>query len=75
MDLCMCTGHCPISDKCLRYMGKTDPYGQTQSSLEDICIPNNYKEFIPYEEKKKEISYTLNHYIMDEIRKKKKKTN
>ena len=48
MDICMCTGNCPISEYCYRYMAKADPYGQTYSCLEDICIPNDYEEFIPY---------------------------
>ena len=48
-DICMCTGDCPISEYCYRYMADPDLYCQTFSSLESICIPNNYSEFIPYE--------------------------
>ena len=39
-DLCMCTGDCPISEYCYRYMATPNPYGQSFSNLEDICIPN-----------------------------------
>lgn len=74
MDICMCTGNCPVKEKCLRYMGEADPYWQTYSSLEEICIPNDYAEFIPYEKPRK-ISYTLDDFIMDEIHKTKSKTN
>ena len=49
-DLCMCTGNCPIKEYCLRYMAKHNSYGQTYSCLEDVCIPNDYNDFIPYEE-------------------------
>ena len=69
-DLCMCAGNCPRKYNCYRYMAKPNQYGQTYSSLESVCISENYKEFIPYKEK-----YTLNHFIMDEIRKKNNKTN
>ena len=49
-DLCMCIGNCPISEYCLRYMDKPDEIGQTYSDLGNICIPNGYAEWIPYEE-------------------------
>lgn len=78
MDICMCTGNCPRKENCLRYMGKPDPYGQTYSLLEEVCIPNDYAAFIPYEKninKKQTISYTLDDFIMDEMRKNKSKTN
>lgn len=48
-DICMCTGDCPISDNCYRYTAKPNQYGQTYSCLEDVCIPNDYSEFIPDE--------------------------
>ena len=48
-DICMCTGNCPVSDNCYRYMAIPNTYGQTYSSLESICIPNDYSELIPYE--------------------------
>ena len=73
-DLCMCTGNCPIKEYCLRYMVKPNPYGQTYSCLESVCIPNDYNDFIPYDEsirkEEKRISYTLEDFIMDKIRKK-----
>ena len=47
-DICMCTGNCPISEYCYRYMANPNPYGQTYSNLEDVCIPNDYAELIPY---------------------------
>ena len=78
MDLCMCTGNCPISEYCLRYMGKSDPYNQTYSHLEDICIPNNYAELIPYEENKQKenkISYTLEEYLLNKMNKQNSETN
>jgi hypothetical protein len=63
-------------------MKESRSYGQTYSALEDICIPNNYAEFIPYKESIKkeniiteEISYTLDDFIMDELRNKKSETN
>ena len=78
----MCTGNCPISEYCLRYMGKSDSYGQTYSHLENICIPNNYAELIPYEENKQkeniiteEISFTIDDFIMDELHRKQSETN
>ena len=73
-DICMCTGNCPVSENCYRYMAEPNKYGQTYSSLEDICLPNNYSELIPYEEKDV-VDYTLDDFIMDEINKKKNETN
>ena len=75
MDITMCTGNCPIKENCYRYMAKPNDYWQTYSSLEDICLPNDYSELIPYEENERRINYTLNDFIMDEIRKKKYETN
>ena len=75
MDICMCTGNCAISNKCLRYIKKPNRNGQTYTNLEEVCISDNYSEFIPYEEyfykeeKENKISYTLDDFIMDEIRK------
>lgn len=42
----LCTGNCPISDLCMRYMNDSSV---TRTKLEDICIPNDYKEWIPYD--------------------------
>ena len=47
-DICMCTGNCPVKENCYRYMAIPNPYGQTFSCLESICIPNGYSELIPY---------------------------
>ena len=76
-DLTMCTGNCPMKEKCYRYMAKPNRYGQSYSCLEDICIPNDYQEFIPYDnplDKTKECktTYTLHDFIFDEIQKKRK---
>lgn len=70
-DICMCTGNCPINENCYRYMAEPDSYGQTYSSLESICIPNDYEMLIPYENKQNKINYTLEDFILDEIRKSK----
>lgn len=69
-DITMCTGNCHMKENCYRYMASPDDYWQTYSSLEDICLSNNYSELIPYEKRKERINYTLNDFIMDEIRKK-----
>ena len=79
-DICMCTGNCSINKDCYRYMATPDPYCQTYSSLESVCIPNNYSEFIPYKkdiqkQNKKIISYTLEEFVLEQIRKKNKETN
>jgi len=69
-DICMCTGNCPISDKCYRYTATANPYGQTYSCLEDVCIPENYAEFIPDERVIKfDIDYTLEDFLLEEIHK------
>lgn len=76
-DLCMCTGNCPVKENCYRYMAEPNKYGQTYSSLENVCLPT-YSEFIPYknkEEKKNTISYTLEDFIMNETNNKKNETN
>lgn len=74
-DITMCTGNCPVKENCYRYMATPNDYWQTYSSLEDICLANNYSELIPYEEKERRINYTLNDFIMNEINKKKNETN
>jgi hypothetical protein len=72
-DICMCTGNCPISDYCYRYTAVANPYGQTYSCLEDICIPENYGQFIPDEKvinrDTNTINYTLDDFLLDEIHK------
>ena len=75
-DICMCTGDCPISEYCYRYMAEPNLYYQTYSTLEDVCIPNNYSEFIPYEknigkENIKKNRYTLEEYIFEQMKKQK----
>ena len=81
-DLCMCTGNCPISDYCYRYTAIANPYGQTYSCLEEICLSNEenkYSEFIP--DKKvlnsnfNTIDYSLDDFLLDEIRKAMNQTN
>ena len=67
MDLCMCSGKCPISEYCLRYMGEANPYYQTYSALESVCIPNNYAEWIPYDETINH-SFILNDFTLNEIK-------
>ena len=47
-DITMCTGNCPVKEYCYRFMAKADPYWQSYSALEEICIPNEYSEMIPY---------------------------
>lgn len=68
-DITMCTGNCPVSENCYRYMAKPNPYGQSYSMLESVCIPNNYAELIPYENKKDKV-YALDDFLLDEFRKK-----
>ena len=52
-DICKCTGHkCPVRESCYRYMVEPNKYWQTYSCLEDICIPNEYAEFILHEDNK-----------------------
>ena len=78
-DISMCTGKCVISDYCYRYTAKPNPYGQTYSFLEEVCVPNDYKEFIPDEKRIKEDEERLSldnvllkeiHKLMDETNKK-----
>jgi hypothetical protein len=72
-DITMCTGKCPISDYCYRYTAIANPYGQTYSCLEDICVPNSYSEFIPDEKlldiDNVNIDYTLDDFLLAEIHK------
>lgn len=74
-DITMCTGNCPVKENCYRYMAKPNPYGQSFSMLEEVCIPEGYSELIPYrnniikEEKSKEIDYTLDDFLLEEIHK------
>lgn len=79
-DICLCTGNCPIKEYCYRYMAEPNKYWQTYSALESVCIPNNYAELIPYqnnikEDENKYINYTLEDFILNEIRKKNNETN
>lgn len=78
-DLCMCTGNCPISEYCYRYMATPNHYGQTYSNLEDVCLPNKYSEFVLYKENNKKeevkVSYTIEEFILEQIRKNNSKTN
>ena len=76
-DICMWTGNCSISEYCYRYMAEPNPYGQTYSSLESVCIPDDYAEFIPYEKNIQEQNkiYTLDEFILEQIRKNNKETN
>lgn len=56
-DFTMCTGNCPINEYCYRYTATPNPYGQTYSRLEEVCLSNEnnkYSEFIPDEKKIKE---------------------
>ena len=61
-------------------MATPNPYGQSFSNLEDICIPNGYAELIPYKKNIKKddekiVSYTLEEFILNEIHKNNYKTN
>ena len=67
-DVTMCTSNCPISDNCYRYMAEPNKYDQTYSFLESECIPKEYDLFIPYEIKEQNITYTLDDFILDEIK-------
>ena len=56
-DITMCTGRCPISDYCYRHTATPNPYWQSYSCLEEVCLSNEknkYSEFIPDEKKIKE---------------------
>ena len=74
-DLCMCAGNCPVSTYCYRYMAEPNPYGQTYSALEEVCIPNDYSEIIPYkyniqkEENEREFDYSFADILLAEMHK------
>jgi hypothetical protein len=74
-DIAMCTGNCPVSENCYRYMAKPNSYGQTYSMLEPVCMPEDYSELIPYrenikkEEKEREVDYTFADILLAEIHK------
>lgn len=74
-DITKCTGNCPVNEYCYRYMATSNPFGQSFSCLEEICIPDGYSELIPYEksikedENKSNINYTLDDFLLDEIHK------
>lgn len=53
-DITLCTGNCPVSEHCYRYMLKPNTDFQTYSSLEEVCLSNNYSELIPYVENQEE---------------------
>ena len=66
-DITMCTGNCPISEFCYRYTAIADPYGQSYSRLEKVCLSNEenkYSEFIPDRKRIKEDKKDL---IFDDI--------
>lgn len=76
-DICMCTGNCPVSNYCYRNTAVANPYGQTYSRLEEICLSNEkkYSEFIPDTKRIKEDEEELSfndillaelHKLMDE---------
>ena len=74
-DITMCTGNCPVNEYCYRYMAEADPYWQSYSMLEEVCIPYGYSEIIPYKKRIKEdedsnsIDYTLDDFLLAEIHK------
>jgi hypothetical protein len=75
----MCTGNCPISNYCYRYTAVANPYGQTYSKLEEVCLSsekNKYSEFIPDEKKiKEDEEISFNDILLAEIHKLMDKTN
>ena len=74
-DITMCTGNCPVKENCYRYMATPNPYGQTYSMLEEVCLPDGYSELIPYrnnikkEDKEREIDYSFADILLAEIHK------
>ena len=74
-DIAMCTGNCPVKENCYRYMATPNPYGQTHSKLEEVCLPDGYSELIPYtnniikEEKENEIDYNFADILLAELHK------
>ena len=73
-DITKCTGNCPASEYCYRYMAEADPCWQSYSCLEIVCLPE-YSLFIPYKKRIEEdedsnsIDYTLNDFLLAEIHK------
>ena len=49
-DITLCTGMCPVSENCYRYMAKPNPYRQSWSCFEPVCAKEGYSELIPYRE-------------------------
>ena len=78
-DICMCTGNCPISNYCYRNTAVANPYGQTYSRLEEVCLTdqNKYSEFIPDTKRIKEDEENLSFHdiLLAEIHKLEDKTN
>ena len=74
-DITMCTGNCPVNEFCYRYMAKPNPYWQSYSMLEPVCLPDGYSELIPYnrnikkEEKEREVDYSFADILLAEIHK------
>ena len=82
ISLCICTGSCPISDYCYRNTAVANPYGQTYSYLEEVCLSseeNKYSEFIPDRRKIKELEKdkekSFNDILLAEIHKLMDETN
>lgn len=79
-DICKCTGYCPISEYCYRNTAVANPYGQTYSRLEEVCLSNEenkYSEFIPDRKRIKEDEENLsfNDILLAEIHKLMDETN
>ena len=78
-DITMCTGNCPISEYCYRYTAIANPYGQSYSRLEEVCLhneENKYSEFIPDEKKIEEDGeLSFNDILLAEIHKIMDETN
>ena len=80
ISLCMCTGSCPISNYCYRNTAVANPYGQTYSRLEEVCLSNEenkYSEFIPDTKRIREDEENLsfNDILLAEVHKLIDKTN
>lgn len=74
-DITMCTGNCPVKENCYRYMATPNPYGQSYSMLEPVCLPDGYSELIPYkkniqkEENERKVDYAFADVLLAEIHK------
>ena len=74
-DITMCTGNCPVKENCYRYMAIPNPYGQSYSMLEPVCLPDGYSELIPYknnihkEENERKVDYAFADVLLAEIHK------